>query len=209
MSGNNLGRTGVARVSRKRMRLHEDTLIEQLRVVARKGGPPTVSEVRQEWRSKPAPPVAEAEMLEAETKLGFPLPPLLRRLYLEVSNGDFGPGLLKLGDPGASDYWSLVSWYVEGRSITQEEIDAVWGTEEEDRPTVWPEKLLSICDWGCNIYSCVDCSKSECPVLRNDNNVSFRTLALEAPSLHEWLESWLDGKELFWLDWEKAERVTF
>lgn len=152
-------------------------------------------------------------MLEAEAKLGFPLPPLLRRLYLEVSNGDFGPGLRKLD---AED--SLVFWYVEERSMTQEEIDAAWGVEQEeqldmvwdDSPMVLPEKLLNIYDWGCNIYSFIDCSKSECPVLRNDNNRSFRTFALEAPSLHEWLESWLDGKELFWLvDWDQAEKVTF
>lgn len=101
--------------------------------------------------------------------------------------------------------------------MTQEELDAAWDTEQEeqldvvwgDSPIVLPEKLLSICEWGCNIYSCIDCSKPEYPVLRNDNNVSFRTFALEAPSLHEWLESWLDGKDLFWLDWDKAEKVTF
>lgn len=197
------------------MRLDEDTLIEQLKMFAHEGGPPTVSQVRRKWKSKPAPPVTAAEMLEAEAKLGFSLPPLLRRLYLEVSNGDFGPGLLRLiegqvtPETRPSDY-SIVSWYVGLHSTTQEKLDAWWGTEEEDRPMILPEKIFEIKDWGCNIYSCLDCSKPELPVLRNDNNISFRTFALEAPSLHEWLESWLYGKELFFLvDWEQAEKVTF
>jgi hypothetical protein len=46
-------------------------------------------------------------------------------------------------------------------------------------------------------------------VLRNDNNISFRTFAIESPSLHQWLEDWLNGRELFWLDWDKAEKITF
>lgn len=192
------------------MKLDEDTLIEQLKMFTHTGMSPGASDIRR--REKSAPPVTEAELLEAEAKLGFPLPPLLRRLYLEVSNGDFGPGLRQLD---AED--SLVFWYVEERSMTQDEIDAAWGVEQEeqldvvwdDSPMVLPEKLLNIYDWGCNIYSFIDCSKSECPVLRNDNNRSFRTFALEAPSLHEWLEAWLDRKQLFWLDWDKAEKVTF
>ena len=153
-------------------------------------------------------------MLAAEAALGFALPQLLRRLYLEVSDGDFGPGLLPLYErrsalnPGVLG--SLVNHYVEWRSATREEIDTVWGdTDDEDRPMVCPEKLLTIRDLGCNIYSCLDCSMPESPVLRNDNNISFRTYAVEAPSLHEWLENGLDAKDISWLDWEQAEKVTF
>ena len=194
------------------MKLDEDTLIQQLKATACKGGAPSSAGVRR--KEKPAPPVTEAEILEAEARLGFPLPPLFRRLYLEVSNGDFGPGLMMLvNGPLTPESWgadySIVSWYVGLRSTTQEELDARYGTEEEDRPMVLPEKILFIADWGCSIYSCVDCSKPECPVLRNDNNESFRTFAIEAPSLHEWLEEWLNRKQVFWLDWEKAEKVTF
>ena len=189
------------------MRLDEDTLIEQLKLYAHTDRFPGDSSLRRQW--KLAPPVTEAEMLVAEAKLGFSLPPLLRRLYLEVSNGDFGPGLRPLdGDD------SLVFWYVEEHSMTQEELDAAWGVEQDgewdDTPVVLPEKLLNIYDWGCNIYSYLDCSTPACPVLRNDNNISFRTFAREAQSLHEWLEAGLDGKQLFWLvDWDQAEKVTF
>jgi hypothetical protein len=190
------------------MKLTEDTLIEWLKVFAASDVHP--SGARRKRRS--APPVSEVEMREAEAALGFALPALLRRLYLEVSNGDFGPGLYRLNEPSSQseDYPdSLVAWYVELRSPTQAEIDAVWGDLNDDRPMVWPDKLPMICDWGCNIYSCLDCAHPPYRVLRNDNNISFRTFAVESPSLHDWLEDWLDGRELFWLDWDAAAKVTF
>jgi hypothetical protein len=44
------------------------------------------------------PPVAPDSVAEAERILGFRLPELLRRLYIEVGNGGFGPifGLIPL-----------------------------------------------------------------------------------------------------------------
>lgn len=29
----------------------------------------------------------------------------------------------------------------------------------------WREKMLPVCTWGCDIYSCLDCGKPEAPVL--------------------------------------------
>ena len=66
-----------------------------------------------------------------------------------------------------------------------------------------------MCDWGCNIYSCVDCSRPELPVLRNDNNVSWSTFPIEDPSLHAWLRRAVDGENLFSLNWEAAPKVIF
>ena len=58
-----------------------------------------------------------------------------------------------------SDRWSMTHWYLAMRSMTQEDIDTHWGDEaEEDTPGLWPEKLLTIYDWGCNISSSIDCS---------------------------------------------------
>ncbi len=43
--------------------------------------------------TEPRPPVSEAAMLAAEARLGFALPPLLRRIYREVADGGDGhPG---------------------------------------------------------------------------------------------------------------------
>ena len=65
-------------------------------------------------------------MLAAEAALGFALPPLLRRLYLEVSNGDFGPGLLPLNEDRSASKRSLrgflVNDYLERRLATQERL---------------------------------------------------------------------------------------
>nr|MBA2679119.1 hypothetical protein [Ktedonobacteraceae bacterium] len=38
------------------------------------------------------PPATEQQILETEQHLGFPLPPLLRLLYIQIANGGFGPG---------------------------------------------------------------------------------------------------------------------
>jgi hypothetical protein len=53
------------------------------------------------------PPVTLAVLYEAETRLGFSLPTLLRELYLLVGNGGFGPeyGL-----------WGLFSYVATARS---------------------------------------------------------------------------------------------
>jgi hypothetical protein len=141
-------------------------------------------------------------MLEAEEKLGFRLPPLLRRFYREVSNGEFGPGagLLTLDGPwmdGYNDYEneSLVAYYRINHS--------------EHAAIVLPEKLVHFSGWGCAIYSCVDCAQPECPVWRNDNNTSHCVYALEAPSLHEWFESWLTGEMSSHFDWDQARQVRF
>jgi hypothetical protein len=32
----------------------------------------------------------------------------------------------------------------------------------------WTEGLLPFCEWGCNIFTCVDCNDSECRVFRSE-----------------------------------------
>jgi hypothetical protein len=56
------------------------------------------------------------------------------------------------------------------------------------------------------LYSCLDCSHPEYRILRNDNNISWNTYALEAPSFQQWLQALLDGTLEF--DWDKTEKVT-
>ncbi len=55
-----------------------------------------------------------------------------------------------------------------------------------------------ICEWGCNIYSFLDCSSPEYRVLRKDHNRSLIEHVLECPSFHQWLEAWLAGVPLFY-----------
>lgn len=118
------------------------------------------------------------------------------RSTLTWDDGGFGSwyGLLSLDTERDRGTWSSVQWYLAMRSMTQEDVDTHWVDEtEEDKPRLWPEKLLTICDWGCNISSSIDCSQPECPVYRQDNNINVSKCALESPSLWQWLTDWLDG----------------
>jgi len=125
----------------------------------------------------------EAELAHAEALLGFPLPSLLRRIYLEVGNGAFGLSpLFRERFHGLE--MPLIDSYVELRSESG---------RGKDGENIWPEKLLIISDWGCNISSCFDCAHHEQRVLRNDNNIDPDMYALEAPSFQQWLQALLDG----------------
>jgi hypothetical protein len=90
----------------------------------------------------PAPATPEA-VAEAESIIGFPLPPLLRRLYLEVANGGFGPDE---GVPGVrggrfQGNWNhLAEIYEDGPDPTGR----------------IPAGVVPIYDWGCTIWSLVD-----------------------------------------------------
>lgn len=139
----------------------------------------------------------EEELVRAEAMLGFPLPSLLRRSYLEVGEGAFGLSPLFL-DHSCGLEMPLVDSYVELRS------ESGGNAKREDQ---WPEKLLIVYDWGCNMYLCVDCAHPEQRVLRNDNNRDPDVYTFEAPSLQQWLQALLDDTLHF--DWDTAEKVTF
>lgn len=148
------------------------------------------------------PPVTSQEFKLAEQALGFELPQLLKEIYLKVGNGGFGPGygLMKLNIT-TEEKESIVSSYLTHRSVENSE---------------WPEQLILICNWGCAIYSCLDCSKPDAPVIRYDpplggleedlleQGIEFKpedllVLQPENLSFQEWLEMWLDGEgEALW-----------
>ena len=150
------------------------------------------------------PSVQEIDIVHAEAIIGFDLPPLLKRIYLALSNGGFGPGdglfpLYNREDPNALQSDSLVTTYLALRSLMPEQFTTYWqnseGDEGEVQLNVWPKKILTLCDWGCNIYSCINCSQQKYPVFRLDHNASVRRLVLEAPSFQQWLAGWLDSIE--------------
>lgn len=120
------------------------------------------------------PPVTREELAQAEAQLGFELPSFVRRVYCEVGNGGFG-GMFLLNDQRERrwpEFDTIVTTYLEMRSLSQEDIDQHW-TDEEGKPSLWPQRVLMICDWGCNIYSCLDCSSLNLPILRMDSNRNF------------------------------------
>ncbi len=145
------------------------------------------------------PPVTESDVIHAEAIIGFALPPLLKRIYLEVGNGGFGPGygLLPLNneeDPEALHTDSLVTIYLATHTATKEQME-VYRRGDAHAPPLLPEKLFMLCDWGCNIYSWLDCSQAALPVLKSEATLDWRQFVLEAPSLQTWLKVWLDSTQ--------------
>jgi len=155
-------------------------------------------------RVRPAPGAAEslsfepasAELIEeAEKSLDFSLPPLLKRVLLEIGNGGFGPGRGILGvRGGATDEHgsSLVDLY-----------DGLSAANPEEPRWRWPERLVPICTWGDATYSCVDCSRPGGHLFVYDAN-GYRPgsdlahfLVPQDLTLEAWLRAWAEGEDLW------------
>ncbi|MEU1727555.1 SMI1/KNR4 family protein [Nonomuraea sp. NPDC005692] len=92
------------------------------------------------------PPATETAVAEAEEAVGYPLPSLLRRLYLEVGNGGFGPRGGVIGVRGY-DFWASDIY----PDITASALEL--RTEPSGR---W-SGMVQLMDWGCGIASLLDC----------------------------------------------------
>jgi len=118
------------------------------------------------------------EIARTEDELGFALPRLLRRIYTEVADGGFGPayGLFPInrrpGGPGQDE--SLVE---------------AWKTLSE--PPL-PSGLLPICEWGCAIWSFLDCRTERGHVITG-GEVPFTDTGRD---LRSWFAAWLSGVDL-------------
>lgn len=133
--------------------------------------------------TQPYPPAGPELVDEADQALGCPLPPLLRRLYLEVANGGFGPGYGILGLRGGH------GMAPEGTAIERYRLFREW----EPAP---PPSLFPICDWGCAISTFVDCSDQGTVMWGLDPNpVDDMADALfrQEMGLVDWLQLWIEG----------------
>jgi hypothetical protein len=140
---------------------------------------------------RPLPAQAsEDQLAAAEGRLGFALPPLLRRLYGEVANGGFGPGPGILGVKGGqkNDHGKTVE------DLYAEMLDAV----QENRRWVWPPGVLPIADLS-GVYVCVDAAApyrvvefdfEELDEEGRDGGWS-RAFSDVSPSFEDWLAEWL------------------
>lgn len=146
-------------------------------------------------------PVASADdIAEAQRALGFELPTLLKELYLQVGNGGYGPGYGLVGIAGgATDDMgkSLVALYA-----------GFAASDPDDVHWRWPQRLLPVAHLGCAMYACIDCSTVEGRVVWFEPNPhsdgerwddSFIALA---PSMSQWLQSWLAGENLLEGAWK-------
>jgi hypothetical protein len=140
------------------------------------------------------PPVTPAELSQAEERLGFDLPELLRNLYLQVGDGGFGPGygFLALNSNGAKKFPMnhLVDRYLDGIAFTH-----------PDYPS-WPRFFVTLCDWGDGIQSTMNAKDPAGAVMRCRGDAYVKgpwenVMRVEAASLHDWLEDWVNDLPLF------------
>jgi hypothetical protein len=137
---------------------------------------------------EPYPFASADEIADAEAQLGFHLPPLLRRLY-GIANGGLGPGVQGLLPIGEGE-GTLVSVYPSNVDSTYVPEPGEAGFEQYP----WPKLLLPICDWGCAMWSCLDCRSDDGPIVTASNGDAFVNTG---HTLRSWLSAWLSGVDLF------------
>jgi hypothetical protein len=120
----------------------------------------------------PLTPATRDAVEAAELSFGYPLPALLRRLYIEIGNGGFGPG-----------YGIL--------SLPQRDTYSVWSSI--------PPSLFPVCDWGCGISSFIDCADAKDSMWGWDPNPApqddiTKALFSEHLTFTAWLARWVVGR---------------
>jgi len=129
----------------------------------------------------PAPPLFATAPVEAihaaEAALGFGLPLLLRRLYLSVANGGFGPGGGILGVGGG--YTDL-----DGKTLTTLYLAL--------RSQRWPQEILPFCDLGDAAWCCLDRRSGDDHIMIMSSGDLTRT----SFTLFSWVEAWVSGADL-------------
>ncbi len=126
---------------------------------------------------------SDALVERTEAALGLRFPKLLKACYAEVGNGGFGPGYGLIGlDGGAeTDFGTLVSTYRQLRSDMESE-----GEE-------WQEGLLPFCDWGCNIFTCIDCTSENGSLIYSFEDCELRP---QFYSLEQFFQMWIKGVDI-------------
>jgi hypothetical protein len=143
---------------------------------------------------RPLPPPATPDQLAAaEGRLGVRLPPLLRRLLLELANGGFGPGPGILGVTGG--------WTTDhGKAIEDLHAQMLDATTENPR-WIWPPALVPLVDLS-GVFACTDASTPAGRMIEFDFEELdeggpdagwSRAFTEVAPSLEAWLDAWLEA----------------
>lgn len=137
-------------------------------------------------RLPPPPSPARPEAVDqAERIIGRPFPRLLRRLYLEVGNGGFGPGYGVLGVAGGSR---------DDLGDTLLDSYRNWHSARADGAQPIRDSLVPLTHWGCGIYSFLDCDDQAAGMWACDPNPGIEEdVFRERLTLTEWLARWLDG----------------
>jgi len=154
----------------------DDEILDAIRMRILDGRPTDLDD-----RMSPPGPVSDELIAEAEQVVGYPLPRLLRRIYGEIANGGIGPFGGVEGLPGghSSDGINMLDLYIGCRRA---EIDP-------DEPPPPPVGVLFFCDFGCAMWSLLDCRHHQGQMWwweeGNRNKLDL--------TLPEWLSAWLAG----------------
>ncbi|MBL7259297.1 SMI1/KNR4 family protein [Paractinoplanes lichenicola] len=132
-----------------------------------------------DWHLDHEPATPEA-VAAAEALIGHPFPPLLRRLYLEVADGGFGPscGVNGVGENGHGCVGSMLGDYVDWRDTP---------ADPGDPP--WTPGVVILGDSGYAVWAVLDCRSPE-------GRLSFldgREIFAADLTLSGWLTRWLSG----------------
>lgn len=159
------------------------------------------------------PPATNEQLQATEEALGFPLPALLRALYVQVANGGFGPGYGLLGAIGGENEhgWLLTDTY-HGMKADTQPIDLLTcerlATPIEHKGGFyrflsdleipiprgyWPKSLLPLSHDGCGLFFYLDRQTGRIFFGGDDDG---STLSLIATSLEHLLQRWMND-ELF------------
>jgi hypothetical protein len=129
-------------------------------------------------------PASTEDVAAFERVVGHPMPDLLKRAYLEVANGGFGP-------------WRVVSltetddWFSDCADITM--AYHAFGGPDGD---ALPSGLVPLMDRGCAMWTLIDFRTSDGQMWDWDPNLCCIRHA-PAPlrqSLAQWLTDWLRGQ---------------
>jgi hypothetical protein len=129
-------------------------------------------------------------LINLETKIGLTLPPVIKQLYLELGNGDFGP-----------DYGFFLLEAAEGnKKIT---LDQAYQELHQAKIKDWDwelsKLLVPFLYWGADIYSLVDCGDPNGAVYVLDENLKDEKTTWQScvwkhqGSLLDWLKKWSEG----------------
>jgi hypothetical protein len=151
------------------------------------------------------------QVANAEAKLGFSLPPLLKNIYTEVANGAtrfFGGRLIGVeGGIGIYDA-NIVDLYFSEKDATEDEDDEMVTFVYQfqgRRFDVWPESLLRFCCWPGDLYACVYCNSASFPVHLFDASslnpyepLTPIPIPMYKESFEEWIEYGLSHEDTIW-----------
>ncbi|MCX5158683.1 SMI1/KNR4 family protein [Streptomyces sp. NBC_00264] len=150
----------------------DDELVEAVRARVKAGRPTDFASTLA------APELASLdEVADAERAIGFRLPPLVRRLYLEIADGGIGPflGFSPLHD----EELGMVNFYLSCLNAEP---------SPEDPPAL-PPGVLFLCDFGCAMWALLDCRHPAGQMWWWEEGDRHK-LDLTFP---QWIQAWIEG----------------